>query len=87
MLFLSGCLLLTAVAEARNCKARELSGPTTVRREGDELDYEFRNTPASGIQEIVAAGDDKPLDARVRDATRAIKSLEEDNEGPVPKLP
>ncbi|KAL2675651.1 hypothetical protein Neosp_011841 [[Neocosmospora] mangrovei] len=79
--------LLTLAAEARNCRARELSGPTTVRREGDELDYEFRGTLASEVREIVADDNDEPLDARVRDAKRAIESLEEDNKGPVPKLP
>lgn len=73
--------------EARNCRARELSGPTTVRREGDELDYEFRNTPASEVREIVADGNDEPLDARVRSAKRAIESIREEHEGSVPKLP
>ncbi|KAI8719800.1 HET domain-containing protein [Fusarium sp. LHS14.1] len=74
-------------SKARNCRARELSGPTTVRREGDELDYEFRDTPASEVREIVADDNDEPLDARVRDAKRAIESIRGEHEGPVPKLP
>ncbi|RSM18720.1 hypothetical protein CDV31_002440 [Fusarium ambrosium] len=76
-------------SKARDCRARELSGPTTVRREGDELDYEFRDRPASEIREIVAdnGDDDEPLDARVRNAKRAIESIREENKGPVPKLP
>lgn len=87
MLFLNGCSLLTAAAEARNCKARELSGPTTVRREGDELDYEFRDTPASEVRRIVADDNDEPFDARVRDAKRAIESIRLEHKGPVPNLP
>ncbi|KAJ4195620.1 hypothetical protein NW755_001780 [Fusarium falciforme] len=74
-------------SKARNCKARELSGPTTVRREGDELDYEFRDTPASEVREIVADDDDEPFDARVRDAKRAIESIRVEHKGPVPNLP
>ncbi|KAJ4318715.1 hypothetical protein N0V84_006708 [Fusarium piperis] len=74
-------------SNSRKCKARELSGPTTVRREGDELDYEFRNIPAPNVREIVADDDGRPLDARVRDAKRAIESLREENKGLVPELP
>ncbi|KAI8685123.1 HET domain-containing protein [Fusarium keratoplasticum] len=74
-------------SKARNCKARELSGPTTVRREGDELDYEFRDTPASEVREIVADDDDEPFDARVRDAKRAIESIRLEHKGSVPNLP
>ncbi|KAI8691935.1 HET domain-containing protein [Fusarium sp. Ph1] len=74
-------------SKSRNCKARELSGPTTVRREGDELDYEFRDTPASEVREIVADGDDEPFDARVRDVKRAMESIREEHKVPIPKLP
>lgn len=87
MRFLDIYLLLTVAVESRDCRARELSGPTTVRREGDELDYEFRNGPASEVQDIVADDDDEPLDARVRNANRAIRSIREENGGPVPALP
>ncbi|RSL63585.1 hypothetical protein CEP54_005127 [Fusarium duplospermum] len=76
-------------SKARNCRARALSGPTTVRREGDELDYEFRDKPASELREIVADDGDEgePLDARFRYAEMAIESIREENQGPVPNLP
>ncbi|RSL60107.1 hypothetical protein CEP53_005562 [Fusarium sp. AF-6] len=75
-------------SKARNCRARELSGPTTVRREGDELDYEFRDVSAYEVREIVAADDDdESSDARVRNAKRAIESIREENKDTAPKLP
>ncbi|KAM0425678.1 hypothetical protein ACHAPT_009210 [Fusarium lateritium] len=80
--------------KSRNCEARELRGPTTFRREGDELDYEFRDSPGSQIREISCRGFVescngyvKPFDARVENAMRAIDGLREANEQPVPELP
>ncbi|KAJ3500245.1 hypothetical protein NM208_g17190 [Fusarium decemcellulare] len=69
------------------CEGKGLEGPTTMSRDEDEFDFEFRDGPSTQVQSVSGEEGFDAADDRIERAQDAIKMIKELGVEPVPEMP